>query len=38
MEHALCVIEGGGGDVVGAEGIELRSLFTMKDLEQYRSY
>ena len=39
VEHALCVIdrEGGGGDVVGAEGIELRSLFTMKDLEQYRS-
>jgi orotate phosphoribosyltransferase len=39
VEHALCVIdrEGGGGDVVGAEGIELRSLFTMKDLEQYRT-
>ena len=39
VEHALCVIdrEGGGGDVVGAEGIGLRSLFTMKDLEQYRT-
>ena len=39
VEHALCVIdrEGGGGDVVGAEGIELRSLFTMKDLEPYRT-
>jgi orotate phosphoribosyltransferase len=39
VEHALCVIdrEGGGGDVVGAEGIELRSLFTMRDLEQYRT-
>ena len=38
VEHALCVIdrEGGGRDVVGAEGIQLRSLFTMKDLEQYR--
>jgi orotate phosphoribosyltransferase len=39
VEHALCVIdrEGGGGEVVGAEGIELRSLFTMRDLEQYRT-
>ncbi len=39
VEHALCVIdrEGGGGDVVGAEGIELRSLFTMRDLEEYRT-
>ena len=37
VEHALCVIdrEGGGADVVGAEGIELRALFTMRDLEQY---
>jgi orotate phosphoribosyltransferase len=39
VDHALCVIdrEGGGGEVVGAEGIELRSLFTMRDLEQYRT-
>ena len=37
VEHALCVIdrEGGGADVVGAEGIELRALFTMRELEQY---
>ena len=37
VEHALCVIdrEGGGAGVVGAEGIELRALFTMRDLEQY---
>ena len=37
VEHALCVIdrEGGGADVVQAEGIELRALFTMRDLEQY---
>jgi len=36
VEHALCVIdrEGVGSDVVGAEGIELRALFTMHDLEQ----
>ena len=35
VEHALCVIdrEGGGADVVGSEGIELRALFTMRDLE-----
>jgi orotate phosphoribosyltransferase len=39
VEHALCVIdrEGGGKDVVGAEGIELRALFTMRDLEHHRS-
>ncbi len=39
VEHALCVIdrEGGGADVAGAEGIELRALFTMRDLEQNRS-
>ena len=39
VEHALCVIdrEGGGAGVVGAEGIQLRALFTMRDLEQYRS-
>ncbi len=39
VEHALCVIdrEGGGADVVAAEGIELRALFTMRDLEQFRS-
>jgi orotate phosphoribosyltransferase len=38
VEYALCVIdrEGGGADVVGAEGIQLRALFTMRDLEQYR--
>ena len=37
VEHALCVIdrEGGGAGVVLAEGIELRALFTMRDLEQY---
>jgi orotate phosphoribosyltransferase len=37
VEHALCVIdrEGGGAGVVGAEGIELRALFTMRDLERY---
>jgi len=36
VTHALCVIdrEAGGVDVVGAEGIELRSLFTMSDLER----
>ena len=35
VEHAVCVIdrEGGGGDVVGAEGIALHALFTMGDLE-----
>lgn len=35
IEYALCVIdrEGGGAEVVGAEGITLRSLFTMHDLE-----
>jgi orotate phosphoribosyltransferase len=39
VEDALCVIdrEGGGGDVMGAEGIGLRSLFTMRDLEHYRT-
>jgi orotate phosphoribosyltransferase len=39
VEHALCVIdrEGGGAEVAGAEGIELRALFTMRDLEQHRS-
>ena len=36
VEHALCVIdrEGGGAEVAGAEGVELRALFTMRDLEQ----
>jgi orotate phosphoribosyltransferase len=36
VEHALCVIdrEGGGADVTSAEGIELRALFTMRDLER----
>jgi orotate phosphoribosyltransferase len=35
VEHAVCVIdrEGGGADVVGAEGISLHALFTMRDLE-----
>jgi len=35
IEHAVCVIdrEGGGTDVVGAEGITLRALFTMSELE-----
>jgi orotate phosphoribosyltransferase len=35
VAHALCVIdrEGGGADRVGAEAIELHSLFTMSDLE-----
>jgi orotate phosphoribosyltransferase len=39
VEHALCVIdrEGGGAEVAGAEGIELRALFTMRDLEQHGS-
>ena len=39
VEHALCVIdrESGGPEVVGAEGIELRALFTMRDLEEVRS-
>ncbi len=39
VEHALCVIdrEGGGGEVVRAEGIELQALFTIRELEQYRS-
>jgi orotate phosphoribosyltransferase len=35
VEHALCVIdrEGGGDDVASAEGIQLRAVFTMRDLE-----
>jgi orotate phosphoribosyltransferase len=35
VDHALCVIdrEAGGADRVRAEGIALRSLFTMSDLE-----
>jgi orotate phosphoribosyltransferase len=38
VEHALCVIdrEGGGADVVAAEGIALRALFTMRELEVFR--
>ena len=38
VEHAVCVIdrEGGGADVVGAEGIHLQALFTMRELEQFR--
>jgi orotate phosphoribosyltransferase len=39
VEHALCVIdrEGGGADVAAAEGITLRALFTMSELEAYRA-
>jgi orotate phosphoribosyltransferase len=39
VEHALCVIdrEGGGADVAAAEGIALRALFTMSELEAYRA-
>jgi orotate phosphoribosyltransferase len=35
VEHALCVIDrqGGGAGVAGAEGIALRALFTMSELE-----
>jgi orotate phosphoribosyltransferase len=35
VEHAVCVIDrdGGAADVVGAEGIALHALFTMRDLE-----
>jgi len=35
VTHALCVIdrEAGGAEVVSGEGIELRSLFTMSELE-----
>jgi orotate phosphoribosyltransferase len=35
VEYALCVIdrEAGGGSVAGAEGIELRPLFTMSELD-----
>jgi orotate phosphoribosyltransferase len=35
VEHAVCVIDrdGGGAGVVGAEGITLHALFTMRDLE-----
>ena len=35
VEHVVCVIdrEGGGSDVVAAEGITLHALFTMRDLE-----
>jgi orotate phosphoribosyltransferase len=39
VEHALCVIDRGGGgvDVAAAEGIVLRSLFTMSELEGFRA-
>jgi orotate phosphoribosyltransferase len=39
VEHAVCVIdrEGGGADVVAAEGITLRALFSMRDLESGQS-
>jgi orotate phosphoribosyltransferase len=35
--HALCVIdrEGGGADVLAAEGITLHALFTMRALEEH---
>jgi orotate phosphoribosyltransferase len=35
VTHALCVVdrEAGGAEVIRGEGIELRSLFTMSDLE-----
>jgi orotate phosphoribosyltransferase len=35
VSDAVCVIdrEGGGADVVGAEGIRLHALFTMRQLE-----
>ncbi len=35
VAHALCVIDrqGGGADVAAAEGISLRALFTMSELE-----
>ena len=35
VEHALCVIDrgGGGAEVAGAEGITLQALFTMGELE-----
>jgi orotate phosphoribosyltransferase len=35
VEHAVCVIdrEGGGSDVVAAEGMTLHALFAMRDLE-----
>jgi orotate phosphoribosyltransferase len=35
VEDAVCVIdrEGGGADVAAAEGVRLRSLFTMRELE-----
>ena len=38
VKDALCVIdrEGGGGDVVAAEGIRLHALFTMRQLEEER--
>ena len=39
VEHALCVIdrEGGGAEVAAAEGIALRALFTMSELEAFRA-
>jgi len=38
VAHALCVIdrEGGGVDVAAAEGVALRALFTMSELEASR--
>lgn len=39
VEHALCVIdrEGGGRNVLEAEGLTLLALFTMRALEEQRS-
>ena len=39
VEHAVCVIDrdGGGADVAAAEGITLRALFSMRDLEAFGS-
>ena len=39
VEHAVCVIdrENGGAEVVEAEGITLRALFSMSDLESGQS-
>jgi orotate phosphoribosyltransferase len=35
VDHVICVIdrEGGGADVIAAEGMRLHPLFTMRDLE-----
>ena len=33
VEHALCVVDKGGGDMLATEGIKLHALFTMVELE-----